>query len=717
MSGTRLTGTISSSNSLVGSQANDRVGGYNLGDNFVTALTNGNYVVGSPYWDNGTVTDAGAVTWGDGSLSGTRLTGTISSSNSLVGSQVNDRVGSYSIGSNYYNNLTALTNGNYVVGSPYWDNGTVTNAGAVTWGDGSSNGTRLVGTISSTNSLVGSQANDQVGYFVTALTNGNYVVGSPYWSNGTAAAAGAVTWGDGSSTGTRLVGTISSSNSLVGSQTNDWVGSFFDRFGHYVTALSNGNYVVASASWHNGTVTDAGAVTWGDGSSTGTRLVGTVSSANSFVGSQAYDRVGFYQDYIYLTRTSAIIELTVGNMAGSFVVASDFWSNKTGRVDILTPVSLSDGYATAAGSDYTFTPSQLTDLLNTGTSVVLHANNDITVNSAITASNQNGNGGALSLYAGRSILLNGSITTDNGNMTLVANDNTSNGVVDAYRLTGPAAITMATGTAINAGTGNVSMDLRPGTGKTYFTSGDITLSNITAGLISAVNSGATAGSGITLNGVLSATGSGTAIELAGMEFINNSGSSALSTLNGRWLVWSLNPASDTIGGLAYDFKQYNANYGSSTVLGAGNGFLYTLAPVITVSLTGTVSKPYDSFRSATMLPANYSFVGDIPGDTVILNNPSAGTYDNKSVGTGKSITVGGVAIASASKGSVAVYGYQLASTSVNGNIGTIYPTANAGSISNEVMQNSWRTSFTLNDEQLLGETLKITYIPFSTVIL
>ena len=29
----------------------------------MTALTNGNYVVGSPYWDNGAVADAGAVTW------------------------------------------------------------------------------------------------------------------------------------------------------------------------------------------------------------------------------------------------------------------------------------------------------------------------------------------------------------------------------------------------------------------------------------------------------------------------------------------------------------------------------------------------------------------------------------------------------------------------------------------------------------------------------
>ena len=32
---------------------------------------------------------------------------------------------------------------------------------------------------------------------VTALSNGNYVVSSPNWTNGAAANAGAVTWGSG----------------------------------------------------------------------------------------------------------------------------------------------------------------------------------------------------------------------------------------------------------------------------------------------------------------------------------------------------------------------------------------------------------------------------------------------------------------------------------------------------------------------------------------
>src|SRR5205823_2065200 len=148
-------------------------------------------------------------------------------------------------------------------------NGTATQAGAVTWGSGS---TGSSGALSSTNSVVGSQTNDLVGANgITALTNGNYVVDSYSWANGTATQAGAVTWGSGS---TGSSGAVSSTNSLVGSQTNDLVGA------NGITALTNGNYAFATHCRANGTATQAGAVTWGSGS---TGSSGAVSSSNSLV--------------------------------------------------------------------------------------------------------------------------------------------------------------------------------------------------------------------------------------------------------------------------------------------------------------------------------------------------------------------------------------------------------------------------------------------------
>ena len=284
---TGITGVVSSSNSLVGSTASDRVGRAQA-----IALTNGNYVVSSRDWDNGGVTNVGAVTWGNGTIG---ITGAVSSSNSLVGSTASDQVGS--------GGVRALTNGNYVVGSSSWDNVAVVNAGAVTWGNGT---TGISGVVSSSNSLVGSTANDQVGGTgVTALTNGNYVVRSAVWDNGAVGNAGAVTWGNGT---TGISGVVSSANSLVGSTVSDQVG------GSGVTALTNGNYVVRSSSWDNGAVTDAGAVTWGNGT---TGISGAVSASNSLVGSTTSDMVGVY----------GVTPLPNGN----YVIASSLWSSGTAQ--------------------------------------------------------------------------------------------------------------------------------------------------------------------------------------------------------------------------------------------------------------------------------------------------------------------------------------------------------------------------------------------------
>jgi filamentous hemagglutinin family protein len=248
--------------SLVGSTLNDVVG-----SGGITALSNGNFVVRSTNWDNATVANAGAVTWGSGTAG---VEGAVSATNSLVGSASGDQVGGFGI--------TALTNGNYVVGSASWDNGAVVDAGAATWGSGTAG---VVGAVSVANSLVGSHANDLVGSNgITALSNGNYVVARNLWDNCAVVDAGAATWGSGM---VGVAGAVSATNSLVGSTSGDQVGGFG------ITALTNGNYVVASNLWDNGVVANASAVTWGSGT---VGVVGTVSTTNSLVGTAANDQVG-----------------------------------------------------------------------------------------------------------------------------------------------------------------------------------------------------------------------------------------------------------------------------------------------------------------------------------------------------------------------------------------------------------------------------------------
>ena len=194
---------------LTGSTTDDNVGG---GFNGVVALSNGNYVVTSTNWDvDGTHTDVGAVTWGNG-LTGT--SGVVSPSNSLTGSTTGDNVGAGRWPA--FSGVYALSNGNYVVASPSWDqDGGPTDVGAATWGNGL---TGTSGVVSSSNSLIGSTSYDTVGgggfNGVVSLSNGNYVVCSPLWDlDGSHTNVGAITLGNGL---TGSTGPVTALNSVLG---------------------------------------------------------------------------------------------------------------------------------------------------------------------------------------------------------------------------------------------------------------------------------------------------------------------------------------------------------------------------------------------------------------------------------------------------------------------------------------------------------------------
>jgi hypothetical protein len=260
-----IVGTISSANALVGAHSENFVG-YNE----VQPLANGNYVVVSSYWEAATGINVGAVTWGSGT---TGITGEVSAQNSLIGGADFQFIG----GDPTYvvDGVVALTNGNYVVTSPHWNG----QKGAITWGNGTQG---TVGVVSALNSIVGASSGDQVGLSgvagVTPLANGNYVVASPSWKNANGITVGAATWVDGDSPRT---GTVNASNSLAGTTPMS--------AGMDVVALTNGHYVVAFPGWDRGTVSQAGAVVWGNGVSGTT---GTVSLQTALVGAHGGDYVG-----------------------------------------------------------------------------------------------------------------------------------------------------------------------------------------------------------------------------------------------------------------------------------------------------------------------------------------------------------------------------------------------------------------------------------------
>jgi hypothetical protein len=321
-------GLVSASNSLIGSRANDLVAGSGI-----VPLSDGNYVVSSYAWDNpaGPVIDVGAVTWCNGAAG---RTGLVSVANSLVGGTAGDEVGNGWV--------TPLTDGNYVISSYHWSNpaGPTATVGAVTWVHGRVPATGL---ITAASSLIGATAGDQVGYVgTTPLTNGNYVVGSPYWDNpaGSIADAGAVTWGNGAA-GT--VGVVSSSNSLVGGSANDNVGGAPGAYGpaNGITALTNGNYVVTSSFWDDPSPakTNVGAVTWGNGAG-GT--VGLVSSSNSLIGGTANDNVGGLPSSFITNRVTALV-------SGHYMVDSYNWDNPSGPIANAGAVTFGNGIGGTVG--------------------------------------------------------------------------------------------------------------------------------------------------------------------------------------------------------------------------------------------------------------------------------------------------------------------------------------------------------------------------------
>ena len=516
---TGVSGAVSAANSLVGSTAND-----NVGTNIV-ALPNGNYVVGSPGWDNGpTVTNVGAATWGSGT-GGTA--GAVSAANSLVGSTANDNVGS---------NIVALPNGNYVVGSPGWDNGMVINAGAATWGSGTGG---TAGAVSAANSLVGATTNDNVGSNgITALANGNYVVGSPGWNNGLVVVdVGAATWGSGMG-GT--AGAVSTANSLVGTTAHDNVGS------NGITPLANGNYVVGSPSWNNGSiVVDAGAATWGNGA-TGT--VGTVSAVNSLVGTTTTDRVS----------SNNIVALANGN----YVVSSAIWDNGPAVVDA-GAATWGNGAGGTAG-----VVSVANSLIGTTTgdfignnSITALANGNYVVRSsrwdngpavvdAGAATWGNGTGGTAGAVSAANSLV-GTTTTDNvgsNGVVALANGNyvVSSAVWDNDNVVNAGAATWGNGATGTAGTvsaanslvGTTATDFVGSNGVAALTNGNYVVgsSNWNDGVAANVGA-ATWGNGV--GGTAGAVS--TANSLVGTITSDNVGNNGITALSdGNYVVYSSN---------------------------------------------------------------------------------------------------------------------------------------------------------------------------------
>lgn len=270
--------TVSASNSLVGGNRSvtwsDTTGGDAVGNGGITVLSDGSYAVGSHYWDSNPATksnDIGAITF----CPSTGCTGTIDPADSIIGAQAGDQVG--------YGWISKLSGDAFIITHYFWGNGTALKAGAVTYCSNIAACQNTTAQLS--NSLVGDQdKSGDGGNFLTplVLSNGAYLVGSYSWDNGAETQAGELTWCP--STGCQNM-VISTTNSLVGSTTYDWVGSEMQEVG-------DGYYVARTSGWQKGSIAGAGAVTLCDIT---TGCSGVITSTNSVLGNvQGMDMGGYY---------------------------------------------------------------------------------------------------------------------------------------------------------------------------------------------------------------------------------------------------------------------------------------------------------------------------------------------------------------------------------------------------------------------------------------
>lgn len=231
---------------------------------------------------------------------------------------------------------------------------------------------------------------------------------------------------------------------------------------------------------------------------------------------------------------------------------------------------------------------------------------------------------------------------------------------------------------------NIGYQVGVGPSAVYLSSsGGVTLSSFNTQATAPIRIQTTGGN-IDLGSIsLASNATGDAIVLAASGNFIAAGNT-LSTPNGRWLVYSTNPAGNSVTGMqsSVNFQQYGAAYPAAAAQSTGNGFLYSGASSIVVpvsALIGSVSKVYDGTASATLSSGNYSLTPTLLTDPVFGNvTPSSLTVASAGTGTYGSVNVGsGISVASSGGTVNAVfagkntYGYALGSASAA--IGSITP--------------------------------------------
>ena len=258
----------------------------------------------------------------------------------------------------------------------------------------------------------------------------------------------------------------------------------------------------------------------------------------------------------------------------------------------------------------------------------------------------------------------GTVLTGTNHLGSFTADNSGGGNIELRNASGHLVLgnVASSGGVTIAGTGGdvlVAGNVQAGTSVNISAIGIANYSSITglAGVSLDAGTGAFAnGSDLHSHGVVS-NGSGTGTIKVNAASVDlqaggaNGNSNIIANNGGRWLVYSTNPGNVNSGAMAYDFREYNKAFGSDPTPLTGNGFLYSIAPGITPTISGSVDKVYDGTTAATGLTVSASgLYGDnigVQGTTISYASRNAGQQALNMV-SNYDVTNGGVR----------VYGYQ-----------------------------------------------------------
>ncbi|MCE2925987.1 MAG: hypothetical protein LW822_11170, partial [Phycisphaeraceae bacterium] len=136
---------------------------------------------------------------------------------------------------------------------------------------------------------------------------------------------------------------------------------------------------------------------------------------------------------------------------------------------------------------------------------------------------------------------------------------------------------------------------------------------------------------LTISGTFTSNVPGNAVVLAsGQNFFNTTGIGAFNlTGGGRFLIYSIRPDQDTIGGLTGGRLYGNTYAGNppASILAAGNQFLYSFGPVLQVT-----ADPRTAVYGAGTPTLTYVITGVLPGDSysgtplLTTSGVNVGTY-------------------------------------------------------------------------------------------